>query len=83
MATTDLRKVKICVTALGNRIVIARFGKDETLSLDQRDAGHDFWRALLQYAFEGKTPEPGQGAEVTFGSEDGSENYTVTIKRAA
>lgn len=45
----DLSKIRVACTAIGNRIVIARFGKDERLSLDQRDAEKDVMVALVDH----------------------------------
>jgi hypothetical protein len=45
----DLNKIRVACTTLGNRLVIARFGKDESLSLDQRDAEKDILIALRDY----------------------------------
>lgn len=77
----DLSKIGIRVTALGNQIVLARFGKDPNVSLDQRDAHTEFWSALLSYAFEHEKPEVGDGREINFSGENDA--FTVTIRRTA
>lgn len=45
----DLAKVRVACTAIGGKLVVARFGKDETLALDQRDAEKDVMLALRDY----------------------------------
>lgn len=77
----DLKKVQIRHTALSERIVLARMGKDPAVALETRDIMSEFWQALVSYAFDGKMPEPGAGVEVLFGG--GDEQFTLTIKRNA
>ena len=50
--SSDLNKVRVACT-LGGRLVLARFGKDETLSLDQRDAEKDIMIALRDHMMDG------------------------------
>ena len=76
-----LNKIGIRHAPLSNRIVLARFGKDPTLALETTDAQSDFWQALISFAFDGKTPEPGEAIEIKFGSE--VDKFTCTVKRTA
>lgn len=70
---------KIRHAPLSNRIVLARFGKDQNVALDTEDATSDFWQTLISYAFSGKMPNEGSVSEVSFGG--GNEQFIVTIKR--
>lgn len=76
---SNLDRVHIRHTALGNRIVLARVGKDSNVALDTRDVQSEFWKALVSLAFDGKMPEPGQGVEIDFGG--GDEQFTCIVKR--
>jgi len=64
---------------LSRRIVLARFGKDPHVALETKDAMSEFWKTLVQYAFDGETPKVGQTAEVSFGG--GGEQFTLTVTR--
>jgi hypothetical protein len=75
----DLRKIVIRVAPLSNRIVMARFGKDQNVALDTRDAMSEVLQAVVQYAFDGKMPSPGEAAEVDFGG--GNEQFILRIER--
>lgn len=75
----SLDKIGIRLAPLSKRIVLARFGKDPTLALDKRDAMNEFWQTLVQYAFDGKMPEAGQAAEVSFGG--GDEQFVLRLER--
>lgn len=77
----NLAKVQIRVAPLSGRVVLARFGKDERVALDTRDAMNDFLQALCSYAFDGKMPEPGAKASFNFGAAD--EQFVVTVERRA
>lgn len=80
MARPDpVTKVRIHHAPLSNRIVLARFGADETLALGMRDATSEFCQALVSFVFGGKMPDPGQAGEISFGGED--EQFTVTVTR--
>lgn len=74
-----LEKVGIRHAAFSGRIVLARFGKDPTLALETADAQSDFWKALVSFTFDGRTPEPGEAVEVAFGG--GDEQFTCVVKR--
>jgi len=74
-----LTSVKIRHAPLSNRIVLARFGKDQNVALDTVDATSDFWQTLVSYAFDGKMPAEGFASEVSFGG--GDEQFVVTVKR--
>ncbi len=76
---TDLNKIKIMHSSLTDRILIARFCKDETTALDTRDAMNDFWQALASYCFDGKMPAKGDKVEVSFGG--GDEQFILTLER--
>lgn len=78
---SNLSKVALRHTALGNRIVLARFGKDPHVALDTRDAMNDFFQTAVSYAFDGKMPEPGASAEISFGG--GNEQFVMTISRTS
>lgn len=75
----DLNKIRLTRAALSGRIVIARFGKDETLALDHRDATSEFYQTLVSAAFDGKVPVAGSGAELNFGG--GDEQYVALVER--
>lgn len=75
----SLSKTRICVAPLSNRIVLGRFGKDQDVALETRDAMSEFWKALVQYAFDEKMPEKGQSVEVNFGG--GDEQFTLRLGR--
>lgn len=79
MPMFDLAKVKIHVAALSGRVVLARFGKDDRVALDTRDAMNDFLQALCSYAFDGQMPEPGAKASFDFGA--ANEQFVVTVER--
>lgn len=74
-----LDKIQIRRTAISGRIVLARFGKDPTLALEQRDAQSEFFQAICDFAFDSEMPEPGEEAEVEFGA--GDEQFVMTVKR--
>lgn len=74
-----LENVSIRVAPLSNRIVLARFGKDKSVALETADAMNGFLQALVQYAFEGKMPDRGRSAEITFGG--GAEQFQMSITR--
>jgi len=76
---TDLNKIKIVHSPLTDRMLIARFGKDETTALDTRDAMNDVWQALVSYCFEDKIPAKGDKVEVSFGG--GDEQFILTLER--
>lgn len=76
-----LSKTAIRVAPLSNRIVLARFGRDANAALETKDAMSEFWQALVQYAFDGKMPATGEGAEINFGG--GDEQFTVLVTRTA
>lgn len=76
---TNINKIGIRVAPLSNRIVVARFGKDPYVALEKRDAMSEFWQALVQYAFDGKMPDKGEGVEVSFGG--GDEQFVARIER--
>lgn len=76
-----LQKTAIRVAPLSNRIVLARFGKDQNVALETRDAMNEFWQALVQYAFDGKMPEKGAAVEVNFGGDD--EQFVMRLERKA
>lgn len=78
---SDLGKTKICVSPLSNRIVLARFGKDPQLALETRDVMNEFLQAVVQYAFDGSMPAPGEKVEVNFGG--GDEQFILRLERAA
>lgn len=75
----SMDKITIRHTAIGGRVVLARFGKNPDVALETRDAMSEFWKALVSYAFGGKMPEPGQAVEITFGG--GDEQFVLTLKR--
>ncbi len=74
-----LEKVYIRHTALGNRIVLARMGKDPNVALETKDIMSDFWKSLVQYSFDGQMPASGEAVTVNFGG--GNEQFELTIKR--
>jgi len=74
-----LNNIGLRHTAIGRRIVLARFGKDPQVALETRDAMNDFWQALVSYAFDGKMPEKGEAVVITFGG--GDEQFSATISR--
>ncbi len=76
---TDLNKVKLSQSAIGGRIVLARFGKDPNIALDTRDAQNEFLQTIVAYAFDGKMPQPGEAREVQFGG--GDEQFVMTVRR--
>lgn len=75
----DLSKIRICYSPLSQRIKLARFGKDENLALDQRDAMNDFLQTLVAYSFDGKMPDKGEKHQIDFGG--GEEQFAFTIER--
>lgn len=77
MGTLD--RIEIRRTALTGKIVLARFGKDPNLALEQREAQNEFWQTLIAFAFDGKMPGVGQAVEVKVGG--GDEQFTVTVRR--
>ena len=74
-----LDKIHIRLAPLSNRIVLARFGKDQNLALETKDIMSEFLQALVQYAFDGKMPDPGYGNIVEFGG--GDEQFEMHIRR--
>lgn len=75
----SLSKTHIRVSPLSNRIVLARMGKDPNVALETKDIMSEFWQALVQFAFDGKMPEPGEGMGIAFGG--GDEQFTAVIRR--
>lgn len=75
----SLTNIGIRVSPLSNRIVLARFGKSPDVALESRDAMNEFLQALVQYAFDGKMPDEGEGITIDF--EGGSEQFTAVIRR--
>lgn len=59
-----LDKVHIGCTAIGGRIVLARKGKDPNDVLETREASFEFFRTLVEYAFPGDLPKPGEGRNI-------------------
>lgn len=76
-----MNQIGIRVAPLSRRIVLARFGKDPCVALETTDAQSDFWQALILFAFDGETPEPGKAAEIKFGG--GNDQFTCTVKRTS
>ncbi|MDX3973266.1 hypothetical protein [Shinella sp.] len=74
-----LDRVAIRVAPLSNRIVLARFGKDQSVALETKDAMSAVLQAVVQYAFDGKMPERGEKVEISFGG--GEEQFTMLIAR--
>lgn len=74
-----LDRVAIRVAPLSNRIVLARFGKDQTVALETKDAMSEVLQAVVQYAFDGKMPEKGEKMEVSFGG--GDEQFILRVER--
>lgn len=74
-----LDRVAIRVAPLSNRIVLARFGKDQNVALETKDAMSAVLQAVVQYAFDGKMPERGEKVEISFGG--GDEQFTMLIER--
>lgn len=77
---SSLDKVHIRHTALGDRVVLARVGKDPDVALETRDAMNEFFQAIVSYACGSVMPEPGAGGQVTFGG--GDEHFLLTVLRA-
>lgn len=77
MSTLD--QVSIRVASISGRIVLARFGKDPEVALETRGIQSEFWKALTQYAFDGKMPAPGEAVEIKYGAED--EQFLVRVER--
>lgn len=75
----SLDTTHIRVAPLSDRIVLARFGKDPNVALETKDAMNEFLQALVQYAFSGEMPEPGEGINLEFGA--GAEQFSLTIQR--
>lgn len=75
----NLDRIHIRHAPLSNRIVIARFGKEESVALETRDAMDEFFKAILSYAFDGKMPSVGKSAEITFGG--GDEQFKLNVER--
>ena len=74
-----LDKIKIVHSLLSDRILLARFGKDQTCALETKDAMNEFLQAVTSYAFDGKMPEKGASAEFDFGG--GDEQFICTVTR--
>lgn len=74
-----LDRVAIRVAPLSNRIVLARFGKDQNVALETKDAMNAVFQAVVQYAFDGKMPEKGEKVEISFGG--AGEQFTMLIER--
>ena len=74
-----LDKIKLTRAPLSGRIVLARIGKNPLVALEKRDATSEFFQTVVSYAFGGKMPEPGEGAEVSFGG--GDEQFVMTVRR--
>lgn len=70
----DLTKIRVACTALGGRLVIARFGKDPCLSLDQREAEREIMIALVEYM----TNDAPKGSIKNFSL--GDQKYELTLK---
>lgn len=75
----SIAKIGIRHAPLSNRIVLARFGKDQTLALETIDAQSDFWKALVSFAFDGIVPDKGEAVEIKFGA--GTEQFSCVVKR--
>jgi hypothetical protein len=76
---TELSNIRIGYSMLDRSIKLARFGKDQTLALEVRDATNDFYRTLVASAFNGKLPEIGDVHQIDFGG--GDENFKILIER--
>lgn len=74
-----LNKVRICYAPLSDRVVLGRFGKCDEVALERKDAMNAFWQALVAYSFNGKMPDEGQAAMVSFGG--GDEQFEVVVTR--
>jgi len=79
MTREELSNIRIVYSPLSQRIKLARFGKDQTLALETRDAMNDFLQALVAYSFDGKMPEVGDKREIDFGG--GDEQFIFRIER--
>jgi len=75
----SLNKTRLCVAPLSSRIVLARFGKDQSVALETRDAMNEFLQCIVEYAFSGDMPDEGEVAEVNFGG--GNEQFELTLRR--
>ncbi|MFG1270789.1 hypothetical protein V5F40_22825 [Xanthobacter sp. DSM 14520] len=76
---SGLQKTRLAHTALGGRVVLARFGADPNVALETRDAQSEFFQTVVSFAFDGKLPAPGAAAEVSFGGSD--EQFVMSIRR--
>lgn len=75
----SLGNISIKVAPISNRIVLARFGKDQNVALETKDAMNEFLQALVQYAFDGRMPDKGDSVAVSFGG--GDEHFTLKVTR--
>lgn len=57
-----LDRVRIGCTVIGQRIILVRKGKNPNIVLERREASFEFFRTLVEYAYNGKLPSPGEGA---------------------
>jgi hypothetical protein len=69
-----LDTVRVAVTAMGNRIVLARFGKDPDAPLEARDAGREVLDAVVSHFLE----EHPEGGTKVVGGGDRWATITVT-----
>ena len=76
---SGLQKMRLAHTAIGGRIVLARFGADPTVALETRDAQSEFFKTAVSFVFDGDLPAPGSAGEVSFGG--GDEQFVMTIRR--
>lgn len=74
-----LENIHLKMTALGQRVVIARTGKRKDVALEQKDVMSEFLQTIVQYAFNGRMPEPGEAVEVDFGG--GNEQFLLRLTR--
>lgn len=74
-----LKKTRVEYAPLSHRMVLARFGKDQTCALETVDTTGGVLKALTAYMFNGTMPEVGESAAITYGG--GDEQFKLTVER--
>jgi len=75
-----LDNIGIRYSALSERILLARFGRDKNVALETRDAMSEVLQVIVQYAYgDGKMPDIGDCTEVFFGG--GDEQFKMVLER--
>ena len=77
--SAGFEKTALRVSPMGDKIMMVRFGPNETVALDRKNITHEFWDCLIKYSFFGEFPGVGESIDVEI--EAGQAKFTMNISR--